>query len=136
MFNLFSILDDALDSIAWMIVFNFASNGIGSQRGTDEHSVSGNESGPRVGQISGNGLSSIPENQRIYGIDPNRVHDWHLIMYVTGLVIFYLASARLAVLPHPPPPQSPPGGPKSLPYAHILMKSLPYAAFSHQNYRK
>ena len=98
MFRLFSILDDALDSIAWMIVFAFASNGY-SRRGTDEHSVSGNESGPRVGQISGNGLSSIPENQRIYGIDPNRIHDWHLIMYVTGLVSFYLASARLAVLP-------------------------------------
>ena len=95
---MFSILDDALDSIAWMIVFAFASNGY-SRRGTDEHSVSGNESGPRVGQISGNGLSSIPENQRIYGIDPNRIHDWHLIMYVTGLVTSYVASARLAVLP-------------------------------------
>ena len=112
MFNLFSILDDALDSIAWMIVFNFASNGIGSQRGTDEHSVSGNESGPRVGQISGNGLSSIPENQRIYGIDPNRVHDWHLIMYVTGLVTFYLASARLAVLPQ--------GGVNHPKYLHVF----------------
>ena len=98
MFRLFSILDDALDSIAWMIVFNFASNGY-SRRGTDEHSVSGNESGPRVGQISGNGLSSIPENQRVYGVDPHRIHDWHLILYVTGLVTFYLASARLAVLP-------------------------------------
>ena len=98
MFRLFSILDDALDSIAWIIVFATASNGY-SRRGTDEHSVSGNESGPRVGQISGNGLSSIPENQRVYGVDPHRIHDWHLIMYVTGLVTSYVASARLAVLP-------------------------------------
>ena len=36
----------------------------------------------------------------------------------------------------PTPPQSPPGGPKSLPYAHICMKSSPYAAFSHPNSRK